>query len=62
MSKERIKEIESQIETLLTELDEPIDWSSKYTPSVLRQDKLLQRGVELRNELETLKAKENENK
>lgn len=58
MSKGRIKEIESELEVLFTELDEPVDWSSKYNPSVLRQDKLLQRSVELRNELDKLQTKE----
>jgi hypothetical protein len=62
MSKQKIKEIESELEVLFTELDMPVDWSSKYNPSVLRQDQLLERGVELRNELDKLQTKENENK
>jgi len=62
MSKGRIKEIESELEVLSTELDEPIDWSSKYNPSVLKHEQVLQECVKLRNELDELQTKENENK
>ena len=59
MSKQRIKEIESELEVLSTKLDEPIDWSSKYNPSVLKHEQVLQECVKLRNELDGLRAKEN---